>query len=282
VDQTQQLDRPGEGADGPGASGAHRGDALVADGVHLSFPGEGTEDVLALDGIDLTIERGQFVALVGASGCGKTSLLNLFAGHYKPTTGSVRVLDGTPRTGHPDVGYMLARDGLLPWRTTRRNVELGLEVRGVGRRTRRTRAEELLETVGLGGFGRTYPRRLSHGMRQRAALARTLAPNPDILLMDEPYAALDAHTKLRLQAQLLDIWESEGDERQTVLFVTHDLQEALLLADRVIAMLPRPGRIAEDRVTELPRPRAHRLGEIMFTPEFRDMHERLFNVLEGS
>ncbi len=155
-------------------------------------PGEGTH---ALAGVDLEIPVGQFVSLVGASGCGKTTLLNLAAGLIQPTRGTLLVNGEPPRIGRPEVGYMLARDSLLPWRTAAHNVELGLESRGVSRQERRARASELLALVGLGGFERAFPRQLSQGMRQRAALARTLAPDPSVLLMDEPFAALDARTQ---------------------------------------------------------------------------------------
>lgn len=257
--------------------------ALEARDVRLEYDAAtGTTTVVALEGVTLSVPRGQFVSLVGASGCGKTSLLNLFAGLIRATEGSVTVDAGTPRVGHPDVGYMFARDGLLPWRTTARNVELGLEHLGMRATDRHARSAELLELVGLGRFGSTFPRKLSQGMRQRAALARTLAPDPSILLMDEPFAALDAQTKLRLQVEFLRIWEDAPEEdRKTVVFVTHDLQEALLLADRVVVMLPRPGRIAQDRTIDLPRPRVDQLAEIMFSEEFHDLHRELFDLLEG-
>lgn len=257
--------------------------ALEADHVRLAYPPRGgSGPVVALQDVSITIPQGQFVSLVGASGCGKTSLLNLFAGLLTPTSGTVTVDRRQPVVGDVATGYMFARDGLLPWRTTIANVELGLENRGMKTAARRARASELLELVGLAQFATSYPRQLSQGMRQRAALARTLAPQPSVLLMDEPFAALDAQTKLRLQAEFLRIWEqSPAAERQTVVFVTHDLQEALLLADRVVVMLPRPGRIAVDRIVDLPRPRVDRLGEIMFSDSFRALHEELFNLLEG-
>ncbi|GAA0997328.1 ABC transporter ATP-binding protein [Acrocarpospora macrocephala] len=244
----------------------------------------GTRDLVALQGIDVEIHSGQFVALVGASGCGKTTMLNMLAGLVHPTSGEV-VLDGTaPELPNMDIGYMFARDALLPWRTARKNVELPLETRGWNRRERQDRAREMLELVGLKGRESQYRLQLSQGMRQRVALARTLAADPSLLLMDEPFAALDARTKLTLQAEFLRIWEQHqgGDRRKTVVFVTHDLQEAVLLADRVIVMLPHPGRIAEDRVIDLPRPRAEDLGEIQFTDEFQRITHDLFERLEGA
>ena len=254
----------------------------------LSGKGDGSaarnRELVALQDVNVDIQAGQFVALVGASGCGKTTMLNMLAGLVEPTHGEV-LLDGrAPRLPNMDIGYMFARDALLPWRTARKNVELPLETRGWGRRERRERAEEMLELVGLKGRESQYRLQLSQGMRQRVALARTLAPDPSLLLMDEPFAALDARTKLTLQAEFLRIWEHNqtGDRRKTVIFVTHDLQEAVLLADRVIVMLPHPGRIAEDRVIDLPRPRAELLGELQFTKEFQDTTHGLFERLEGA
>ncbi|MEY9211788.1 ABC transporter ATP-binding protein [Thermobifida halotolerans] len=253
--------------------------------------GRGSEDgssdsreLVALQDVNVDIHAGQFVALVGASGCGKTTMLNMLAGLVEPTHGEV-VLDGrSPRLPNMDIGYMFARDALLPWRSARRNVELPLETRGWGRGRRQERAREMLELVGLKGRESQYRLQLSQGMRQRVALARTLASDPSLLLMDEPFAALDARTKLTLQAEFLRIWEhnQDGDRRKTVIFVTHDLQEAVLLADRVIVMLPHPGRIAEDRVIDLPRPRAEILGELQFTEEFQNITHGLFERLEGA
>lgn len=240
--------------------------------------------VVALDNVDLDVPAGQFVALVGASGCGKTTLLNMVAGLVQPTSGSI-ALDGTrPKLANLDIGYMFARDALLPWRSARRNVELPLEVRGWSRDRRKARAEEMLDLVGLKAKASQYRLQLSQGMRQRVALARTLAAHPSTLLMDEPFAALDARTKLTLQAEFLRIWEAQRDEGEklTVLFVTHDLNEAVLLADRVVVMLPHPGRIAADLLIDLPRPRAEHLGEVMYTEQFRQTTQTLFDRLEGA
>jgi NitT/TauT family transport system ATP-binding protein len=238
----------------------------------------------ALEGVNLEIPEGQFVALVGASGCGKTTLLNMLAGLRHPTEGEILMNGRPPTLPNLEVGYMFARDALLPWRAARKNVELPLETRGWSARRRRERSNEMLELVGLKGRENQYRLQLSQGMRQRVALARTLAADPSILLMDEPFAALDARTKLTLQAEFLRIWEQHqgSDKRKTVVFVTHDLQEAVLLADRVVVMLPNPGRIAEDRVVDLPRPRAEHLGEVMFTDEFKKTAHDLFERLEGA
>ena len=276
--------------------------ALDAESVHLHFQvsdaskprgllrraatkSQPDRTLVALEDVTLRMPRGQFTALVGTSGCGKTSLLNLFAGINEPTYGSVRVAGRAPKRGTDEIGYMFARDGLLPWRTVRKNVELGLECPGgPSADVRKDRAEELLSYVGLSAFDGAYPSQLSQGMRQRVALARTLAPDPGTLLMDEPFAALDAGTKLRLEAEFLDIWETAGaaedQQAKSVLFVTHDLQEALLLADPVILMLPNPGRIALDYAISLPRPRARRLPEMLFSEDFRSLYEELFHALE--
>jgi NitT/TauT family transport system ATP-binding protein len=192
------------------------------------------------------------VALVGPSGCGKTTVLNMIAGLVVPAGGDIR-LDGRPHGGvPPQVGYVFQKDTVFPWRTVRRNVALGLEYRGVPPAERERRVREAIRLIGLEGFEDAFPATLSGGMRQRVALMRTLIVDPEILLMDEPFGALDTHTKLRLQAQLLDLWLRK---RQTVIFVTHDLAEAITLADRVIVMTSRPGRVKLIHEVKLPRPR---------------------------
>lgn len=263
-----------------GLGGVARSSSITVDGVRQVF-GNGVE---ALRRVDLAIPSGQFVALVGASGCGKTTLLNMIAGLIRPTEGEVRIAGQLPVLPDLNVGYMFARDALLSWRRADRNVELPLEVRGWPKDKRRERSHQLLKTVGLEGREKHFRLQLSQGMRQRVAIARTLAADPDILLMDEPFAALDARTKLVLQSEFLRLWENtgEGAERKTVVFVTHDLTEAALLADRVIVMLPHPGRIAEDRMIELPRPRADILGDVMFSSEFQATTREMFERLEGA
>ncbi len=173
---------------------------------------------------------------------------------------------------------------IFPWMTVRDNVAFGLKARGFGKRERYAIADPYIQKVGLGQFADALPYQLSGGMKQRVSIARAFANDPEVLLMDEPFAALDARTKLTLQAEFLRIWEQHkgGDKQKTVLFVTHDLQEATLLADRVIIMLPNPGRIAEDKVLDLPRPRAEHLGELQFTDEFKNVTHSLFERLEGA
>ena len=231
-------------------------------------------EVLALADISLEIDDGEFVAIIGPSGCGKSTLLNIISGLFAPSTGRVTV-DGRPVTGlNPRIGYMFARDALLPWRTALANVEFGLELRGGAVRERRERAQELLRVAGLQGFEASYPSQLSQGMRQRVALARTLAIDPDIVLMDEPFGALDAQTKLVLEDEFLRIWERH---RKTVVFVTHDLFEAIAMADRVVVFGAHPGRIKSIVGVDLPRPRSVTGGR--FGPRFQDLYERLWEDL---
>ncbi|MGW0549689.1 ABC transporter ATP-binding protein [Streptomyces altiplanensis] len=196
----------------------------------------------ALDGIDLEITAGEFVVLVGPSGCGKSTLLDLLGGLTQPTGGRI-LLDGTPVTGPGlDRGIVFQQYALLPWRTAQGNVEFGLEATGIPRRQRPARAREFLDLVGLSGFEQRHPHELSGGMRQRVAIARSLAYDPDVLLMDEPFAALDAQTRESLQDELLRIWQRTG---KTVVFITHSIDEAVYLGQRVAVMTSRPGRIKQ-------------------------------------
>jgi NitT/TauT family transport system ATP-binding protein len=220
--------------------------------------------------LSLEIPRGQFVALIGANGCGKTTILNLVSGLVRPTVGDVTVEGEPPRVGRADVGYMFARDALLPWRTALQNVELGLELRGLERRARRERAAAILERLRLAAAVNKYPAELSQGMRQRVALARTWATDPELLLMDEPFAALDAHTRSSVRDQFLDIWDNEL-QRKTVLFVTHDLTEALLLADRIVTIAH--GTIRSDVAVPYGRPRDQR--ELIMRSEYGNLYDAL-------
>jgi NitT/TauT family transport system ATP-binding protein len=212
-----------------------------------------------LRSVGLSVGDGELVAIVGASGCGKTTLLNAIAGLLAPDevvqTGTIRV-DGKPvgvgARARPELGYVFQRDALLPWRTVLGNVELGLLIRGMPRPRRETRVRELIEMAGLDGFEHYYPHQISGGMRQRASLIRTLAYDPPVVLMDEPFGALDAQNRIILQAELLRIWERT---RKTILFVTHDLAEAIVLAQRVVLMSKRPGRVKRVYDVDLPAPR---------------------------
>jgi len=221
-------------------------------GIRHAFVHGDRQVVRAVWDVDLEIRAGEFVCLVGPSGCGKTTLLGMIAGLERPRQGVVERDGEAVGATSPDVAYMLARDALLPWLTAEENVELGLRVRGLPKDERRRRSAEWLRRVGLAEFGRSGILRLSQGMRQRVAIARTLAMTPKCILMDEPFAALDAQTRVLVQQEFVDLWERE---RQTVVFVTHDLAEAILLGDRVVLMSKRPGRIVADIRVELPRPR---------------------------
>jgi NitT/TauT family transport system ATP-binding protein len=203
--------------------------------------------VAALAGVNLSVNAGEFVSCVGPSGCGKTTLLRILAGGLKPTSGRVQFAAGKGR-----VGVVFQEHSLLPWRTTIDNVAYGLEIAGVDKRRRRKTAAEYIELVGLSGFESCYPRQLSGGMKQRANLARALAIDPDVLLMDEPFAALDAQTKEVMQAELLRVWSRTG---HTVVFITHQIEEAIYLSDRVVAFSRRPGSIKAEVAIELERPR---------------------------
>lgn len=218
-------------------------------------------EIVAVDGVSFSVSDGEFVALLGPSGCGKSTVLNAIATLVEPSRGAV-LIDGDAMRfmrPHPNVGYVFQRDTLFPWRTVEGNVGYALEVARVPAAERRQRVAMALEQAGLNGFGGLYPQSLSGGMRQRAALMRALIAQPRILLMDEPFGALDAHTKIGMHRVLLRIWEQQ---RQSVVFVTHDLAEALTLADRVILMSARPGRIKEEFAVDFPRPRdAIRLPE---------------------
>jgi sulfonate transport system ATP-binding protein len=204
----------------------------------------------ALDDVDLTVERGEIVALLGTSGCGKSTLLRIAGGLDQASEGEVTV-DGSPVTGpRPEVGLVFQEPRLMPWLTVRGNAEFGLARRP--RAERRALADEALARVGLGAFADHLPQQLSGGMAQRAAIARALVTRPSVLLLDEPFSALDAFTRVSLQDHLLEIWRAD---RPTMLFVTHDIEEALVLSDRVVVMRGRPGRIRREYAIDLPRPR---------------------------
>jgi len=214
--------------------------------------------VAAVDRASFEVLEGEFVAIVGPSGCGKSTILNMIGGLVRPSAGAVLV-DGVPVTGAPTaragparIGYVFQKDTVFPWRTVARNIALGLEYRGVPRHEVARCVREAVSLAGLEGFEEAFPATLSGGMRQRVALMRTLVVDPEILLMDEPFGALDTHTKLTLHAELLALWQAR---RQTVVFVTHDLSEAITLADRIVVMTRRPGRVKMVHEVKLERPR---------------------------
>lgn len=228
----------------------------------------------ALRDVSLQIEKGEFISIVGASGCGKTTLLRIVDGLIAPTRGAVSV-DGQPVTRPgPDRGFVFQQDALFPWRTVLDNIVFGLEVQGRARREARSRADELVHLVGLAGFEQHYPHELSGGMRQRANLARALTIDPDILLMDEPFAALDAQTREIMQSELLRVWRSN---RKTVMFVTHQIDEAVFLADRVVVMTSRPGQIKSILDVNIPRPRDL---SVKRRPEFLEIVDAIWKMIE--
>lgn len=233
---------------------------------------------VALEDIDLEVGEGEFVSIVGPSGCGKSTILNLVAGLLAPTDGEVRMRGRAVRGLNRSVGYVTQDDNLLPWRTTLANVGMPMEFRGVPAAERRARAERLMAQVGLGGFEQHYPHELSGGMRKRASIARTLAYDPDALLMDEPFGPLDAQTRVLLQDHLMRIWEGSG---RTVVFVTHDLVEAVALSDRVIIMTRAPGRLKRQVEINIPRPRdvfhihAHPRFTTLYDAIWRELREEL-------
>ncbi len=219
--------------------------------VTKQFPAQrkGEPDVIAVEEVSLAIRDGEVVSLIGPSGCGKSTLLNMGAGLYLPSDGVVYVDGAQVTRPNPQVAFMLQKDLLLPWRTIRENVELGLQIRGAGSAQRRDTATQWLERCHLHGFADHYPHQLSGGMRQRAALARTLAVDPVVLLMDEPFSALDAQTKMVLQD---DLARTLAEAKKTALFITHDLVESVALSDRVLVMSRRPGRIIREIAVDIP------------------------------
>jgi NitT/TauT family transport system ATP-binding protein len=220
--------------------------------LQVSHLGKTFGELRALQDINLAVERGEFIALVGPSGCGKTTFLRIVAGLEPASSGEVTLDGRAVRSPGADRGFVFQSDNLLPWRTVFANAIIGREVAGRVGPAERQRTMELLKLVGLEGFERYHPRQLSGGMRQRVNLARALAIDPEILLMDEPFSSLDAQTREIMQTELMRIWE---DGRKTVLFVTHQIDEAVFLADRVLVFARRPGRLRESVAIELPRPR---------------------------
>jgi NitT/TauT family transport system ATP-binding protein len=217
----------------------------------------------ALAPTTLTVGENEFVTLVGPSGCGKSTLLKLVAGLVPPTGGRIHVRDQEVREPFPDVGFVFQQPVLLPWRSVLDNVLFSVEMLGLDSRQYRKPAGDLLELTGLAGFETKYPRELSGGMQQRVAICRALLPDPGLLLMDEPFGALDALTREEMSLELLRIWE---ERRKTILFVTHSIPEAILLADRVVVMSSRPGRVARVITVDLPRPRT---VDLEFDPRFK-------------
>ncbi|MGE5048491.1 MAG: ABC transporter ATP-binding protein [Deltaproteobacteria bacterium] len=243
---------------------------LEAVGVTYSYPGR--TPTRALDGIDLEIGDNEFVALLGPVGCGKTTLLRIFAGFQAPATGTVRCR-GEPIGGPGwQRGYVLQEEAIFPWMTVRGNLEFGLLAKNLDAPARRAISDELLELIGLAAFESAYPKELSAGMSKMVEVARVLATDPAILLLDEPFGALDAQTRARMQDALSRLWERR---RKTVVFVTHDAEEALYLADRILVFSPRPGRLKEQFMVDLPRPRT---VETRFSPRFLALKRQIWDA----
>jgi NitT/TauT family transport system ATP-binding protein len=232
-------------------------------------------DLEVLRDISVDVHRGQFISIVGPSGCGKTTLLRIIGGLEQAEGGEARLDSRKIEGPGKDRGFVFQQDNLLPWRNVLSNTEIGPEISGERNATQRSRMMELLKLVGLAGFEHFYPRQLSGGMRQRVNLARALAIDPDLLLMDEPFSALDAQTREIMQTELMRIWE-EG--RKTVLFVTHQIDEAVYLSDRVLVLARRPGRIQEIVDIELPRPRPL---SVKRTPQFVAYVDRIWKMIEN-
>ncbi|MDT1060793.1 ABC transporter ATP-binding protein [Paracoccus sp. CPCC 101403] len=250
--------------------------AISLKAVDISFNVSGKAPFRAVAGADLRVEKGEFVAIVGPTGSGKSTLLNAAAGLLKPSGGTVEI-HGKPLEGlNRDAGYLFQADALMPWKTSRDNVAIPLEIAGTPRREALARADQWLTRVGLRGFGDRYPHMLSGGQRKRVAMAQVLIRDPAILLMDEPFGPLDAQTRLIMGDLLLDLWQQD---RKAVMFVTHDLEEAISLSDRVVILSTGPdARIIGDFPITLDRPRD--VSEIKLTPEFQSLHRDIWHILK--
>lgn len=249
------------------------GTVIVARDIERTFVGR-RDVVRALGPFSLEVGRGEFVAIVGPSGCGKSTFLRIVAGLAAPSSGEMVIHREDPAS--PLCSMVFQDYGIFPWKTVLANVRLPLDIAAVGRREADATAREWIGRAGVAGFEDAYPATLSGGMRQRVALARAFVANPEILLMDEPFAALDAQLRMVLQQELLRVWEAH---RRTILFVTHSIDEALLLADRVVVTSSRPGRILEDITVPFPRPRSR--GAVRSQAEFGALEEHIWDLLKG-
>lgn len=247
---------------------------LACQQLYMVYHSSNREPLSVLENVNFTVADQEFVSVIGPSGCGKTTLLKLIAGLIKPTSGQIRF--GTPcNNDQPHNAMVFQEHGLLPWLTVLDNVAFGLEMQGVGKQDRQERTREFLRKVGLTDFAASYPHQLSVGMRQRAAIARAFVADPHILLMDEPFSALDAQTKLIMQEELLRIWRNH---QKTVLYVTHDIEEAILMSDRVLVMSGRPATIQQDIPIFLERPRSLLDNDYA---EVREWTRQIWKMLEA-
>jgi NitT/TauT family transport system ATP-binding protein len=247
---------------------------LTAERVTKTFSVRGGRDVVAVRDLSLEVHEGEFLCLIGASGCGKSTMLNMFAGFIQPTTGRVLLRGQSITRIEPRCGMVFQAYALFPWKTVRGNVEFGLKMQGVPLAERRRTAGRFIEMVKLQGFEHHYPAELSGGMQQRVTLARILAADPEVLLMDEPFAALDAMTRQVMQEELLRIHE---ESRKTTVFITHNIDEALILADRIVVMSARPGRVKAILANTLPRPRR---VTIQLSPDYARLKSEIWGHVE--
>jgi NitT/TauT family transport system ATP-binding protein len=242
------------------------------DRLHIQL-GAGQQAFEALQDVSISIAPGEFICILGPSGCGKSTLLGALAGHLRPSRGGIQV-DNQPINGpHPDRGLVFQQHTLFPWKKVAENVAFGLKMKGIPRHERLQQAHELLKLVGLEGFENVYPAQLSGGMQQRVEIARVLINHPRVMLMDEPFGALDAQTRLKMQELLLEVW---ARVKTTIIFITHDIDEALFLADRILVMSPRPGRIIEEIPLDFARPRN---AELLTSSQFTHLKRHCMALL---
>jgi len=256
----------------PAQNNAERSGRIDAQKISIHL-GQGKAAFEAVQSVDFTIEPGEFVCILGPSGCGKSTLLGALAGHITPSHGNLTLDGESIKNPSPERGMVFQHHTLFPWRSVLDNVAFGLKMRGVNKTERRAQALEMLKLVGLEDSAKRWPSQLSGGMQQRVEIARVLINKPRLLLMDEPFGALDAQTRLKMQQLLLSIW---GRIRTTVVFVTHDIDEALFLADRILVMSPRPGKIIEDLPVDFSRPRN---TDLVTTPEFMRLKRHCLELL---
>jgi NitT/TauT family transport system ATP-binding protein len=248
---------------------------LVVEGLRKSYANPYTqEEVVATDDLSFSVDAGDFVSILGPSGCGKTTVLNIIAGFVEPTEGRVLLRGKAIEKPGPDRGVVFQSFALFPWKSVLANVTFGLKMRGVPRKERQRIGREYLDLVGLDGFENRYPHELSGGMQQRVGVARVLANEPDVMLMDEPFASVDAQTRMKLQEDLTRIWEAR---HPTIFFVTHDVEEAVFLSDRVIVLTPRPGRVR--RIVDIQTPRPREWRALLDDADFRRTTQQIIDLL---